>query len=111
MSEEEIKDLAEQCSLYYQGRPTKRGYELSNRLTIESYALMTFKWLSERYEIVAKEKVREEYTEIQQQIKDNERVAKICTQSQHVEVAEILLIEDRAKIDVLESLFPTLKSE
>ncbi|MBD5381973.1 hypothetical protein [Clavibacter sp.] len=57
MTSEDIHKLAEECSLYYQGRPAKRGYELSNRLTIESYALMTLGWLSKDYFIVPKDRV------------------------------------------------------
>ena len=61
MTPEELKNLAEQCVLYYQGRPSNKGYELSNRLTIEAYAKMTLKWLSERYCLVEKSKVKEIY--------------------------------------------------
>lgn len=68
MTEEEIKKLAEECALYYQGRPSNKGYELSNRLTIESYANMVLKWLSSKFCIVEKEKARE----LQQMVFDNQ---------------------------------------
>lgn len=74
MTDEEIKKLAEECSLYYQGRPAKRGYELSNRLTIESYALMTIKWLSERYCIVDRGVLKERYKESELQSMSNSRI-------------------------------------
>ncbi len=61
MTEEEINKLAEDCSYHYQGRPVLRGYELSNRLTIQSYAAMAFKWLLKDYCIVPKDVVRAIY--------------------------------------------------
>lgn len=70
MTDEQIKKLAEECSLYYQCRPSNKGYELSNRLTIESYALMTLKWLSERYCIVPKEQVKDTYNNFADKLTD-----------------------------------------
>ena len=58
MTEEDIRKLSEECALYYQGRPSNKGYELSNRLTIEGYAKMVLKWLSDKFCIAEKEKVK-----------------------------------------------------
>ena len=44
--------------MYYQGRPSNKGYELSNRLTIEGYAKMVLKWLSDKFCIVEKDQAR-----------------------------------------------------
>ena len=65
MTDEVIRKLSEECALYYQGRPSNKGYELSNRLTIESYALMTLRWLSDKFCIVEKELIRKEYAKAQ----------------------------------------------
>ena len=59
MTDEDIRKLSKECALYYQGRPSNKGYELSNRLTIESYALMTLRWLTDKFCIVEKDKARE----------------------------------------------------
>ena len=65
MTEEDIRKLSEECALYYQGRPSHKGYELSNRLTIEGYAKMALKWLSEKFCIVEKEKIKALYSKME----------------------------------------------
>lgn len=90
MTPEEIKKLSEECALHYQGRPANEGYELSNRLTIESYALMTLKWLLKDYAIVPKSKVRGEYTDA-------------VAEGNHAHVKH--QIQSRTRLRTLESIF------
>lgn len=70
MTDEEIKKLSEDCALFYQGRPSNKGYELSNRLTIESYANMVLKWLSGKFCIVPKSKLQEIYHQLKLELGD-----------------------------------------
>ena len=54
--------------MYYQGKTANKGNELSNRLTIEGYALMILKWLSKDHCIVPKKRVKDYYKGHQRQL-------------------------------------------
>ncbi len=70
------------------------------------------RWLSERYEIVNKERIREEYNKIQQRIEENKILASHSEFYPEIERAETFVIMDEKQVRLLKSLFPqTLKSE
>ncbi len=83
-----------------------------NRTMIEVDCIGFVEWLKEEFEIVAKEKIREEYNKIQQRIEENKILASHSEFYPEIERAETFVIMDEKQVHLLKSLFPqTLKSE
>ncbi len=93
MTQKELKALAREYA-------ESTAIDIEECLLTEHGAFHAFQWFSERYEIVAKEKVKEVY-------KENVLRSTITPDSLKIEI-----IIGEARKTMLESLFPqTLKSE